>query len=582
MNINIYTCRIVILLALAFGNVVTFAQTLKVNSQGDGFTEEEAIRKALRNALERTSHSFISSTTIFSNDEITYDEIAQVTKGNIAKFELLNSNKNADGTYSVMVESYISVEQLTNYVNSKGADVRVDGSSFYNNFVQKVKIANFNKDNELLAIKHLLIELNKLCCSLYDYSISSSEPVINKSRDSVSVTLNVQISPNNNHKSFNSYLNKTLLSLNLSAEEETQFKELNLEGPFSYGKIKLRNSKSIYLLKKFVNYLKNYSKEDYNVIDNLGKVYSHAKNNKINLKFSLNDFSKINSFSITPLNHYKPFIFSNDALATEFDKTNIGFLKHTMTNTFFDRIKILNNMVCCDIMENEYYYVGKTYKTLNYPAVKIELTNDKMRMEIRDKFIWDYTIKANTAIISALTEKGKRVLELKASDGFGLPRLCSARDMRKNLFISFESQDSLEVEVHSKMWFEDIKHKGKSYVRAVREIIIPLSELKSSSPILVSLSSDEKKRAFCRMICLYSMDEFRIDYNNLIFKYYTDIGSTYNYQQQKTISRYQRITRYDSPLPIQTLPSPKLLYNMFSKLCNTESDYFKFGIVKYE
>lgn len=52
----------------------------------DGSTKDEAIKNALRMAVEQTYGVFVSSNAEFLNDELVRDDIATVSSGNIRKY----------------------------------------------------------------------------------------------------------------------------------------------------------------------------------------------------------------------------------------------------------------------------------------------------------------------------------------------------------------------------------------------------------------------------------------------------------------------------------------------------------------
>ena len=68
INVVIMILRYSILIVVLFLPFGSYAQDIKVTSKGEGTTREEAVHTALREALERTFNSFISSIfTFFPN-----------------------------------------------------------------------------------------------------------------------------------------------------------------------------------------------------------------------------------------------------------------------------------------------------------------------------------------------------------------------------------------------------------------------------------------------------------------------------------------------------------------------------------
>lgn len=177
MNINNHLYRFIIILTLVFGADYALAQTVKVNSQGEGDTRENAIHHALREALERTYNSFISSNTLFANDEIVSDEIVSITRGNIVKYEVLYERFDSiSKMHNVMVESIVSLDKFKDYSKSHGATVEIDGASLASSLIANEKMKRFNTENEVVAVKNFVLEMEQMCKNLYEYTVKVKIP----------------------------------------------------------------------------------------------------------------------------------------------------------------------------------------------------------------------------------------------------------------------------------------------------------------------------------------------------------------------------------------------------------------------
>ena len=177
MNINNHLYRFIIILTLVFGADYALAQTVKVNSQGEGNTRENAIHHALREALERTYNSFISSNTLFANDEIVSDEIVSITRGNIVKYEVLYERFDSiSKMHNVMVESVVSLDKFKDYSKSHGATVEIDGASLASSLIANEKMKRFNTENEVVAVKNFVLEMEQMCKNLYEYTVKVKIP----------------------------------------------------------------------------------------------------------------------------------------------------------------------------------------------------------------------------------------------------------------------------------------------------------------------------------------------------------------------------------------------------------------------
>ena len=177
MDINNHLYRFFIILTFVFWADCALPQTVKVNSQGEGTTRENAIHQALREALERTYNSFISSNTLFSNDEIVSDEIVSITRGNIVKYKVLYERFDSiSKMHNVMVESVVSLDKFKNYSKSHGATVEIDGASLASSLIANEKMKRFNTENEVVAVKNFILEMEQLCKNLYEYTVKVKIP----------------------------------------------------------------------------------------------------------------------------------------------------------------------------------------------------------------------------------------------------------------------------------------------------------------------------------------------------------------------------------------------------------------------
>lgn len=93
---------------------------------GQGTTKEEAIRNALRNAIEQHNGSMVDASTEVVNDELVKDEITTGTRGNIEKYKVLDVQDIGDGLVSAKVRV-----KLGNNMKAELEDGEVRGGSFH-------------------------------------------------------------------------------------------------------------------------------------------------------------------------------------------------------------------------------------------------------------------------------------------------------------------------------------------------------------------------------------------------------------------------------------------------------------------
>lgn len=154
---------------LAEDNVIT----LVVSS--DGPSKQAAINNALRNAIEQSYGSFISSNTLILNDEVIKDEIISLSYGNILGYKELGCFVAQDLHY-VTLEVTVSLTKLCSYAKSKGASAELNGALF----VQNLKLYRLNQENEKKALANLGITILTCKEPLCVYSLTVGEPTLSK------------------------------------------------------------------------------------------------------------------------------------------------------------------------------------------------------------------------------------------------------------------------------------------------------------------------------------------------------------------------------------------------------------------
>lgn len=222
------------------------AQELKVVSTGQGTTEDEATKIALRSALEDAYGTFISSSTKIENDVLVSDEIVSLTQGNIKEYDVVNSSQLANGLYSVTVESIISLNELATYCQSKGMNVSFNGKAFG----MELKMKEFNRKNEIKILKNLCIQIMAMNPQICDYELKNTDPRvfnisnyntwpfsmnpkfedwIDKHNSNIFVKVLVCPKTNTNFDTFENLIQSTLKSIALNKNEIKALKKMGLE-----------------------------------------------------------------------------------------------------------------------------------------------------------------------------------------------------------------------------------------------------------------------------------------------------------------------------------------------------------------
>lgn len=191
-----------------------------------GKSPSEAIKLALRDALEQTFGTFISSNSEILNDELVKDEIVSVSSGNIVDYEVLSESELSNGYYSVSVRSTVSLTSFASYMQNKGHEVSFSGKSFG----MKIKLQKLNEQSEEKAIDNMILVLRDIIKKSVDFEIANiSEPVFKEDwseaegKELYNVIINVKPIINENYDSFKKFFLETLRSIAMSDSEVEEY-----------------------------------------------------------------------------------------------------------------------------------------------------------------------------------------------------------------------------------------------------------------------------------------------------------------------------------------------------------------------
>ena len=193
--------------------------TITLVTSGTGDTKEDAIKNALRSALEQTYGAFVSANSQVVNDELVKDEIVSISTGNIVSYEelsFIDSNPK-----QVSVSAVVSISRLQSYAQNKGMSAELAG----NTFAMNMKMEELNKKNQDVALQHLLLQTKIMAQKLFDYEIILGNP--QKTSKGVIIPVTIQIKANDNTVSYYDYFHKTLTSL---AVKKKTGKDASLHG----------------------------------------------------------------------------------------------------------------------------------------------------------------------------------------------------------------------------------------------------------------------------------------------------------------------------------------------------------------
>ncbi len=195
-----------------------------ITACGQGETQSEAQQAALRSAIEQAFGTFISAKTEILNDELISDQITSVSNGNIQSFEILNEAELPNGKWSTTLKAIVSVEKLTNFVQSKGVVVEIKGGVFAANIKQQI----LNENGEVKAIYNMAGMLHEVMQTAFDFTISTGMPqALDSENKNWKIPIEIEAVGNLNLDFAIEYLTKTLQALDLTNDEVQNYKSMN-------------------------------------------------------------------------------------------------------------------------------------------------------------------------------------------------------------------------------------------------------------------------------------------------------------------------------------------------------------------
>lgn len=201
----------------------------------DGVNKEEAVKTALRSAIEQAYGTFVSANTSILNDEIVKDEVITLSFGNIKKYKELSSEILPNGSFYITLQTTVSVSKLINYAQNKGAEVEFAGATFAMN----MKMEELNTRNEEKIIANMLSVMERLYMNGFEYKLSLS-----KVQADGQMTADIDVYPNENAlKAYELFYN-TLETISIDEETIKEYKEINKK-VYTVGLYPITSSKKI-------------------------------------------------------------------------------------------------------------------------------------------------------------------------------------------------------------------------------------------------------------------------------------------------------------------------------------------------
>lgn len=183
----------------------------------DGANKEEAVKTALRSAIEQAYGTFVSSNTSILNDELVKDEIVTLSSGNIKGYKELSNETLPNGHIFTTLRATVGIPQLIDYAKSKGAEVEFAGATFAMN----IKMEELNTRNEEIIVANMLKTMEELYMKGFDYKMEVSKVQANGQ-----MTADIDVYVNDNAQKAYELFYSTLESVSLNETKIKEYKEL--------------------------------------------------------------------------------------------------------------------------------------------------------------------------------------------------------------------------------------------------------------------------------------------------------------------------------------------------------------------
>jgi hypothetical protein len=158
--------KYLLLFGALYLNMAMYSQDNKAVSIvviGHGKSQDDAVKSALRSAIEQSFGTYISSETVISNDEFISDNITSLSQGSVLSYELLSKNHLPDSSLSLTIRAVVSLTEMQKLTESKGHTTTIAGGLFGAN----LKLAELQSNSEIKVVS----DMTKICKQILEHSI---------------------------------------------------------------------------------------------------------------------------------------------------------------------------------------------------------------------------------------------------------------------------------------------------------------------------------------------------------------------------------------------------------------------------
>lgn len=222
-----------------------------------GQNEEDARHQCFRSALEQVCGAFVSSGTLMTDDDISYDEIVSYSSGSIASYKVLSSIPQASGGIYMTMSVVIGVTEFSDMLKKdKPAGIvsySFDPSDIRDLYLLNVQLKAMQAENETRVLRQMIDEISYMAPLCYEYKDFEARQVVNNAKTRLKYIITATVGPNDALRRVDQLIFSTLdaiTKLNMKAlkeEDEGKWVETRLNMPKYIG-LTPKTSCSIYLV----------------------------------------------------------------------------------------------------------------------------------------------------------------------------------------------------------------------------------------------------------------------------------------------------------------------------------------------
>ena len=269
-------CLALALLVSASVSAKPKGNTVEVVVSASGATTEEARHACFRSALEQVCGAFVSSGTLMTDDDISYDEIVSYSSGSIASYKELSVIPEESGVFVTMSVT-IGVTEFSNMLqNSRPAGITsytFDPSDIRDMYNLNVQLGQMQKDNEKKVLQQMLDEIAVIAPTCYEYKSFEARQVVNSANTRLKYIISADVGPNDalykiDQLVFSTFDALTKINLKtLKSEDEGAWVEVRLNLPKYLG-LTTKTTCNVYLISgDYISYIKAINRRLRDILD---------------------------------------------------------------------------------------------------------------------------------------------------------------------------------------------------------------------------------------------------------------------------------------------------------------------------